>query len=120
MGDRYLGTFEAVAEDYREVLRIYESDSLRFEHTFYRNGVLIIKESGKAEVDGYSVFFRDAFTEFIDSDSARPLPQPVKLLNYSLLMLREGEPELDRLLPFAEHRYNLVKIAEQDAPSNGG
>jgi hypothetical protein len=77
MGDRYLGTFEAVAEDYREVVRIYESDGLRFEHKFYRNGVLVIKESGKVEVDGYSVFFRDAFTEFIDSESARPLPQPV-------------------------------------------
>ncbi len=111
MGERYLGTFEAVGATYHEVLRIYEDDGLRYEHTFHQDGVLVVKESGRASVNGYSIVFHDNFSECVNSETAEPHPQPASYLNFSLLLLREGEPEIDRLLPFAEHPYNLAKTA---------
>lgn len=113
MGDRYLGTFEAIGDDFREVVRIYEENGLKFEHTFYREGKLVHQESGDVKIEGYNVVFPGPFTVFVDDETSRPLTVgPPVYRGFSYILLREGEPELDRLLPFAENRYNLAKVAE--------
>jgi len=109
MGDRYLGTFEAKGVDYQEVVRIYDSEGIKFEHSFYSGGVLVVKERGNIKIKNYTVEFLDDFTVCVDSESARPLPSPTRFGGYSMILLREGDPETDRLLPFPEHRYHLTK-----------
>ena len=113
MGDRYLGVFEAVGSDYREVIHINDEGGIKFEHVFYSNGIEVLREFGTVEIKEYSIYFNETFTECVDSESARPLAKPIALLNYSMILLREGSPESDRILPFDEHQYYLTKKAEQ-------
>ena len=109
VGDRFLGTFEASGPDYREVIRIFENHGVVFEHSFFRNSVLVFSEKGTVLVEGYSVTL-SGFTEFINSETEQPLTKELKYASYPFVLLREGEPDLDRLLPFAEHPYNLQKV----------
>jgi hypothetical protein len=108
MGTRFLGTFVGAGIDFRETITIAGGPIYTFRHTVERDGATICDETGAVTVDGYQVKFSQ-FTVCVDDETATIRPEPRSVANLSCTLLREGEPETDRLRPWVEGKYYLEK-----------